>query len=60
MEASNPFTIENLQVGEGVSRAIEANGLKPVVDRTFAPEEISEAFTCQAGKTYFGKIALSF
>lgn len=34
--------------------------LKPVVDRIFGLEDIREAFTYQAGKTYFGKIALSF
>lgn len=54
------LTVASRADQEDMVRAIEANGLKPVVDRIFALEEISQAFTYQAGKTYFGKVALAF
>ncbi len=39
-------------------RAIEANGIRPVVDRSFALEDLADAFRhMQAGK-HFGKIAI--
>lgn len=40
-------------------RAIEATGLKPVVDRTFALGEIADAFRHQQEAGHFGKICLS-
>lgn len=39
-------------------RAIEANGLRPVIDRSFALEDIVEAFQYQASGRHFGKIVL--
>lgn len=40
-------------------RAIEANGIKPIVDRMFALEDLAEAFRhLQAGK-HFGKVGIS-
>ena len=41
-------------------RAIEAIGLKPVIDRSFPLEEIAEAFRLQKAGGHFGKIALEF
>jgi NADPH:quinone reductase-like Zn-dependent oxidoreductase len=41
-------------------RAIDANGMKPVIDRSFALEEIVEAFKYQESKRHFGKICLEF
>lgn len=41
-------------------RAIEAGGLEPIIDRTFALEEIAEAFRHQEAGRHFGKICLSF
>ena len=41
-------------------RAIEQNGLKPVVDRTFGLDEIKDAFRYMETKSYFGKIALAW
>jgi NADPH:quinone reductase-like Zn-dependent oxidoreductase len=39
-------------------RAIDANGMKPVVDRTFPLEEIVAAFRHQESNRHFGKICL--
>jgi NADPH:quinone reductase-like Zn-dependent oxidoreductase len=41
-------------------RAIEAGGLEPIIDRTFALEEIAEAFRHQESGSHFGKICLTF
>lgn len=39
-------------------RAIDANGLKPVVDRVFAVEDMVQAFQYQETNQHFGKICL--
>ncbi|WP_020178835.1 NAD(P)-dependent alcohol dehydrogenase [Methylopila sp. M107] len=41
-------------------RAIDANGLKPVLDRTFPLEDLADAFRRQESNRHFGKIALEF
>ena len=41
-------------------RAIDANGLRPVIDRRFALEEIVAAFRYQESNQHFGKICLEF
>lgn len=41
-------------------RAIEANGMHPVLDRSFALEEIAEAFRHEESGKHFGKICLEF
>jgi NADPH:quinone reductase-like Zn-dependent oxidoreductase len=41
-------------------RAIEATGLKPVIDRTFTLDAIAEAFKLQGSGGHFGKICLEF
>lgn len=43
---------------EQMNRAIAANGLKPVVDRTFAFDEVPEAMTWMSSGEHFGKIAI--
>jgi NADPH:quinone reductase-like Zn-dependent oxidoreductase len=40
-------------------RAINANGIKPVIDRTFPLGEIADAFRHQAAGRHFGKVRLS-
>lgn len=40
-------------------RAIDATGLKPIIDRTFALDEIADAFHHQAEAKHFGKICLT-
>ncbi len=41
-------------------RAINANGIRPVIDRSFALEDIADAFRHQASGAHFGKIALEW
>ena len=40
-------------------RAIDATGMKPVIDRTFALDEIADAFRHQEAGKHFGKVCLS-
>jgi NADPH:quinone reductase-like Zn-dependent oxidoreductase len=40
-------------------RAIDANCIKPVIDRTFPLDQISDAFRHQAAGKHFGKVCLS-
>jgi NADPH:quinone reductase-like Zn-dependent oxidoreductase len=48
------------QMFEDMNRAIEANHLKPVIDRTFAFEEAREALKYLESSSHFGKIVLKF
>ncbi|MGX5913781.1 zinc-dependent alcohol dehydrogenase family protein [Aliidiomarina sp. Khilg15.8] len=41
-------------------RALESTGIKPVIDQTFALDEISSAFSLQQEGGHFGKIVLEF
>jgi len=41
-------------------RAIDATGLKPVIDCTFPLDDIANAFAHQAAGRHFGKVCLSF
>ena len=41
-------------------RAMEATGIRPVIDRTFRLEEIAEAFRYEESGRHFGKICLEF
>ncbi|MEN2787186.1 NAD(P)-dependent alcohol dehydrogenase [Sphingomonas qilianensis] len=41
-------------------RALEANGIKPVVDRRFPLEQLAEAFHLQASGGHFGKIGIEW
>ncbi|MFD2641351.1 zinc-dependent alcohol dehydrogenase family protein [Pseudomonas japonica] len=45
---------------QAMIRAIDANGLRPVVDKVFALEQIVEAFQYQESNRHFGKICLTF
>jgi NADPH:quinone reductase-like Zn-dependent oxidoreductase len=45
---------------EGMNRAIETNGIKPVIDRTFAFEETSAALKYMESGAHFGKIVIKF
>ncbi len=47
------------QMFEAMNRAIEANGLKPVIDRVFAFAEAKEAYRHLKGQGHFGKIVIS-
>lgn len=39
-------------------RAIEANGIRPVIDRTFPLEELGDALRYQQAGQRFGKICI--
>ncbi|MGQ4275611.1 zinc-binding dehydrogenase [Pseudidiomarina sp. E22-M8] len=41
-------------------RALEANGVKPVIDKSFALEELADAFRYEEAGKHFGKICLEF
>jgi len=41
-------------------RALEANGVKPVIDKTFGLEELADAFRYEESGKHFGKICLEF
>jgi len=41
-------------------RAIEVNGMHPILDRSFALEDIAEAFRHEESGKHFGKICLEF
>ncbi|MDU9391279.1 NAD(P)-dependent alcohol dehydrogenase [Pseudomonas japonica] len=45
---------------QAMIRAIDANGLRPVVDKVFELEQIVEAFQYQESNRHFGKICLTF
>ncbi|HKS41888.1 MAG TPA: NAD(P)-dependent alcohol dehydrogenase [Blastocatellia bacterium] len=48
------------QMFEDMNSAIEANKLKPVIDKTFAFEEVREALKYMESGSHFGKIVVRF
>jgi NADPH:quinone reductase-like Zn-dependent oxidoreductase len=62
---SRNVTIKGLTVGsrqqqQEMIAAIDANGIKPIIDSTFPLDEIAAAFRHQISQTHFGKICLEF
>jgi NADPH:quinone reductase-like Zn-dependent oxidoreductase len=60
---SNAF-IHGVTVGsrdhfESMTRAIEANGIKPVIDRRFPLDRSRDAFECMQAGAHFGKIVVT-
>lgn len=53
------ITVGSASMQEDMIAAIEANGIKPVLDQTFPLEKIAEAFGHQASQKHFGKIIVS-
>jgi NADPH:quinone reductase-like Zn-dependent oxidoreductase len=53
-------TVGSRQDQEDMIAAIEANGIKPVIDSTYPLERIAEAFGHQISQRHFGKICLEF
>lgn len=47
------------QMFEAMNRAIEANGLKPVIDKVFPFAEAKEAYRHLKGQGHFGKIVIA-
>lgn len=59
------LTLNGIAVGSGqmqkdMVKAIETTGLKPVIDRSFAFEQLAEAFEYQASGAHFGKIVIEY
>jgi NADPH:quinone reductase-like Zn-dependent oxidoreductase len=62
---SSNITMSGITVGsrreqEDMVKAIEANDIKPVIDRSFPLEELSDAFAHQAAQKHFGKIVVEY
>jgi NADPH:quinone reductase-like Zn-dependent oxidoreductase len=60
---SNQIRISGISIGsradqEDMIRAIEVNGIKPVVDRRFPLRDIAAAFTHYGAQKHFGKVCL--
>lgn len=53
------ITVGSKAMQEDMIAAIEANGLKPVVDTTFPLAELADAFRHQEAQKHFGKIVLT-
>ena len=47
-------------LGGAMGKAIDATGIRPVIDSSFPLAEIAGAFRHQASGAHFGKIALAF
>jgi NADPH:quinone reductase-like Zn-dependent oxidoreductase len=45
---------------EDMIKAINTNGIKPVIDSSFGLEDLAEAFRLQESQKHFGKICLKF
>jgi NADPH:quinone reductase-like Zn-dependent oxidoreductase len=51
--------VGNRQMFEAMNRAIEADGLKPVIDKVFPFAEAKEAYRHMKSQNHFGKIVIS-
>ncbi len=51
-------TVGNRQQQIEMIRALDANAMKPVIDKTFPLQELIEAFRYQASGAHFGKICI--
>lgn len=54
------LTVGSRAQQQAMVRAIDATGLKPVIDSSFALEAIGDAFRHQASQAHFGKICLEW
>lgn len=54
------ITVGSRQDQEEMIAAIEANGIKPVIDSSFPLEDIAKAFAHQMSQKHFGKICLEY
>ena len=53
------ITVGSIEDQEAMVAAIEANGIMPVIDRSFPLAGIAQAFEHQAAQRHFGKICLT-
>jgi NADPH:quinone reductase-like Zn-dependent oxidoreductase len=54
------ITVGARQHQQDMIRAIEANGIKPVLDQSFALEKLADAFRRQESNQHFGKIVVEW
>lgn len=54
------IVVGSLQHLEQVTRAIEANSIKPIIDQAFSLPQLSEAFKFHAEGKHFGKVIVTF
>ena len=54
----NGITVGSRSHQEDMIAAIEANGIEPVIDKSFPLAEIADAFRYQESQQHFGKICL--
>jgi NADPH:quinone reductase-like Zn-dependent oxidoreductase len=52
--------VGNRRQQQEMARAIEATGLKPVIDRTFSLEQLADAFRYELSGKHLGKICVEF
>ena len=52
------LTVGNRQQQIEMIRALDANNIKPVIDKTFSLQDLIEAFRYEASGTHFGKICI--
>ena len=62
---SKQIRIAGISVGsrrmqQDLVAAVESNGIRPVIDRSFPLEELGEAFRYQESGKHFGKICVEF
>ncbi|MEH6611250.1 MAG: NAD(P)-dependent alcohol dehydrogenase [Halioglobus sp.] len=56
----NGITVGSRTHQKDMVRAINTNGIQPVIDRTFDLADLAEAFRLQESQGHFGKICLGF
>ena len=52
--------VGNRRQQQDMVRAIDAAGIKPVIDRTFGIEALADAFRYEESRKRFGKICVAF
>lgn len=53
------ITVGSIEDQKNMVAGLEATGVRPVIDRSFALDEIADAFRHQASQQHFGKICLT-
>jgi NADPH:quinone reductase-like Zn-dependent oxidoreductase len=54
------ITVGSREQFEAMCRAIEANAIRPVIDKRFPLEDAQSAFRAMKAGEHFGKIVLNF
>ncbi|MGB0217451.1 MAG: zinc-binding dehydrogenase, partial [Alteromonas oceani] len=54
------IVVGNRQEQQDMVKALEQLAIKPVIDKTFALEELADAFRYELSAAHFGKIAIDY